>query len=60
MGKLLIFLCHGWVARNNLFGMFKEIDTWVNSLNNNISLSINFLSHQCWIANFFTIKVTRL
>ena len=41
-GKAVDFLCHGWIPRNNLFGMLKEIDTWVNSLNNNISLINKF------------------
>jgi len=43
-GKPVDFLCHGWLARNKLFGMFKELDSWVNSLNNNILLINKFFN----------------
>ncbi|PHM39565.1 capsule biosynthesis protein [Xenorhabdus mauleonii] len=32
------FLCHGFLPRGRLFSLLKEIDTWINSINNNISL----------------------
>lgn len=41
-GKPVDFLCHAWLPRNKLFGKLKPIDTWVNSLNNNISLINQF------------------
>ncbi|BFU60222.1 MULTISPECIES: Stealth CR1 domain-containing protein [Rodentibacter] len=36
------FLCHGWIPRNKAFAMVKNIDSWIHSLNNNISLINKF------------------
>ncbi|OOF56605.1 Stealth CR1 domain-containing protein [Rodentibacter myodis] len=41
-GMPVDFLCHGWFPRNKVFGMIKNIDSWVNSLNNNIDLINEF------------------
>ena len=37
-GKPVDFLTHGLLPRNKLFGVLKNIDSWINSLKNNINL----------------------
>ena len=37
-GKVVDFFCHGWIPRGELFSKIKGIDTWVDSLNNNLKL----------------------
>lgn len=32
------FISHGWLARKKLFSKIRKIDTWINSLNNNLDL----------------------
>jgi hypothetical protein len=32
------FLSHGWIPRNKFFGMFRRMDAWVYSINNNLNL----------------------
>ena len=41
-GKAVDFFYHGWIPRNRLFKLLKGKDTWVDALNNNISLINNF------------------
>jgi len=43
-GKPIDFLYHGWIPRNKIFGFIRKRDTWIHSINHNISLINQYFS----------------